>query len=132
MTQRRRQLDSKRSSSINTENVNGAGNVVAAAAAAARRRSHHHRHNPSSSKSRFDYIYRNLMKKKFPIAIPSYVSIILLCLTVAFFSYRALQMIIDYRSHYEYTNTPIDLPKLVGVNDTSPQMNAQRFWGTYR
>ena len=132
MTQRRRQLDSKRSSSINAEQSNGNANAALAAAAAAARRRNQHRHFPSANRSRFDYLYKNLLKWKLPITIPSYLVMIIFGILLAFSSYRILQSIKDYRSQYEYTNVPISLPKLVNVNDTSPEVNAQRFWGTYR
>jgi hypothetical protein len=130
MTQRRRQLDSKRSSSINNEHTNGNPNAIAAAAAARRR--NQHRHYPTSTRSRFDYFYKSLMKKKFPITIPSYVTNILIGLLISFSIYKILITIIDYRNKYEYTNVPIKLPKLVNVNDTTPELSPQRFWGTYR
>jgi hypothetical protein len=130
MTQRRRQLDSKRSTSINTEQTNGNPAVVAAAAAARRR--NQHRHYPAGGRSRFDQLYRSLMKKNFPIAVPSYVITIIIGALVAFTLYRVFLTVMDYRSQYEYTNIPINLPKLVNVNDTTPEINAKHFWGTYR
>ena len=128
MTQRRRQLDSKRSTSTNNEQLNGNGNAVAAAA----RRRNQNRHFPLTNRSRFDYIFKNLMKKKFPIAIPPYLVAILVTALVLFSSYRILRTFVDYQSQYEYTNIPIALPKLVDVNDTAPHVSPQRFWGTYR
>lgn len=130
MTQRRRQLDSKRSTSINNEHTNGNPNVVAAAAAAARRRNQH-RHFPTNNRSRLEYFYRNLLKK-FPTSIPSYVTAILLGILIAFGSYTIFNTIMAYRNQYEYTNIPVKLPRLVQVNDTTPEINPQRFWGTYR
>ncbi len=130
MTQRRRQLDSKRSSSINNEQTNGNSNVLAAAAAARRR--NQHRHYPTTNRSRFDYLFKNLMKKKFPITIPSYLITILIGLVVSFSLYKIFLTVIDYRNQYEYTNVPIKLPRLVNVNDTSPELSPERFWGTYR
>jgi len=130
MTQRRRQLDSKRSTSINNEQTNGNPNAVAAAAAARRR--NQHRHYPTSNRSRFEYLYKNLLKKKFPITIPSYLITILIGILLSFSLYKILITIIDYRNQYEYTNIPIKLPKLVNVNDTTPELSPQRFWGTYR
>jgi len=130
MTQRRRQLDSKRSSSINNETTNGNANAVAAAAAARRR--NQHRHTPTANRGRFDYIYKYLMKKKFPITIPSYLITIILGLVVSFTLYRIFITVMDYRSQYEYTNIPIKLPKLVNVNDTTAELSPQNFWGTYR
>lgn len=132
MTQRRRQLDSKRSSSNNVEQSNGNANAALAAAAAAARRRNQHRHFPSANRSKFDYLYKSLLKRKFPVTIPSYLVMIIVGILIAFSSYRIFQSIKDYRSQYEYTNVPIPLPKLVNVNDTSPEVNAQRFWGTYR
>jgi hypothetical protein len=131
MTQRRRQLDSKRSSSINTEQTNGNTQALVAAVAAARRRNQH-RNYPLSNRSRLDYIYKNFMKRKFPINIPSYVVLIIVGLLLALISYRIVQTIIDYRQQYEYTNIPSSLDKLVHTNYTTPVFNAQRFWGTYR
>jgi hypothetical protein len=131
ITQRRRQLDSKRSSSINNEQTNGNPTALAAAAAAARRRNHH-RHFPTTGRSRFDYLVKILMKKKFPFTIPSYVITIIMGIILAFSSYKILMTIIEYRNQYEYTNIPIKLPKLVNVNDTTPELSPQRFWGTYR
>jgi mannosyl-oligosaccharide glucosidase len=130
MTQRRRQLDSKRSSSINNEQTNGNSNVLAAAAAARRR--NQHRHYPTTTRSRFDYLFKNLMKKKFPITIPSYLITILIGLVVSFSLYKIFLTVIDYRNQYEYTNVPLKLPRLVNVNDTSPELSPERFWGTYR
>lgn len=130
MTQRRRQLDNKRSTSINNEHTNGNPTVVAAAAAARRR--NQHRHYTSSNRSRLEYLVKNLMKKKFPIAIPSYLITIFIGLGMAFLLYRLALTVIDYRSQYEYTNVPIKLPKLVNVNDTTAKISPQRFWGTYR
>jgi hypothetical protein len=130
MTQRRRQLDSKRSTSINNEQTNGNQNVIAAAAAARRR--NQHRHFPTTTRSRFDYLYKILMKKKFPIPIPSYLITIFMGLVIAFSLYRIGITIMDYRNAHEYTNIPLKLPKLVNVNDTTPELSAQRFWGTYR
>ena len=134
ITQRRRQLDSKRSSSVTNENTNGNSQVqaAAAAAAAAARRRQQHRHYPSSNRSRFDYLYRSLMKKKFPINIPSYVIVIILGLLLAGISYRIFHLILDYRNQLEYTNIPSPLPRLVQINDTGAEKSPQRFWGTYR
>jgi len=131
MTQRRRQLDSKRSSSINNEHTNGNPTTLAAVAAAARRRNHH-RHYPTTSRSRFEYLYKSLMKKKFPFTIPSYLITILMGILLSFSLYKILTTIIEYRNQYEYTNIPIKLPRLVNVNDTTPELSPQRFWGTYR
>jgi hypothetical protein len=130
MTQRRRQLDSKRSTSINNEQTNGNPNAVAAAAAARRR--NQSRHYPTTNRSRFEYLYKSLMKKKFPITIPSYLLTIFLGILLAFSIYRISLTIMDYRNQYEYTNIPVKLPKLVNVNDTSPELSPERFWGTYR
>lgn len=129
MTQRRRQLDSKRSTSTNNEQTNG--NVVAAAAAAARRRNQH-RHFPTTNRSRFEYLYKILMKGKFPTAIPSYVTTGLLALLIAFSCYKIFNAVLDYRNQYEYTNVPSRLPRLVHANDTTPERSPRRFWGTYR
>ena len=131
ITQRRRQLDSKRSSSITNEQSNGNANVLAAAAAAARRRNQH-RHFPPNSRSRFDYIYKSLMKKKLPFTIPSYLLNILTGIFIAFCLYKISNMVIQYRNQYEYTNVPVKLPRLVNVNDTTPEFSPERFWGTYR
>ncbi|CAF0959814.1 unnamed protein product [Rotaria sordida] len=130
ITQRRRQLDNKRSSSINNENTNGNLNVVAAAAAARRR--NQHRHFPLTNRSRFEYLFKNIMKKKFPITIPSYLITIIIGILIIFFSYRIIITIIHYRNQYEYTNIPVKLPKLININDTTPKLSPQRFWGTYR
>ena len=130
ITQRRRQLDSKRSTSINNEQTNGNLNVVAAAAAARRR--NQNRHFPTTNRSRFEYLYKSLLKKKFPITIPSYLITILMGILLSFTLYRVALMVMDYRSQYEYTNIPIKLPKLVQVNDTTPEVSPDNFWGTYR
>lgn len=130
MTQRRRQLDSKRSSSTAAEQTNGNPNVVAAAAAARRR--NQHRHYPTGGRSRFDQLYRSLLKKKLPFTIPSYVTTAIFVALVAFTLYRVFLTVMDYRSQYEHTNVPINLPRLVNVNDTTPAFNAKHFWGTYR
>ncbi|CAF3930979.1 unnamed protein product [Adineta steineri] len=130
MTQRRRQLDSKRSTSINNEPTTGNPNIAAAAAAARRR--NQHRHFPTTNRSRFDYLFKNLMKKKFPFAIPSYVVAIIIGILLSFTAYRVFLTIMEYRGHYEYTNVPLNLPKLVNVNDTTPEKNPEQFWGTYR
>ena len=130
MTQRRRQLDSKRSSSINNEHTNG--NPTAVAAAAAARRRNQHRHFPTNNRSRFEQIYKSLLKKKFPTTIPSYVTAAILGILIAFISYKIFHIVLEYRNQYEYTNVPIKLPRLVQVNDTTPEVSPQRFWGTYR
>ena len=130
MTQRRRQLDSKRPSSINNEVSNGNPNVAAAAAAARRR--NQHRHFPTNGRSRFDYLYRSLMKKQFPFTVPPYVVTLIIAGLVAFTLYRGFLTVMEYRSQYEHTNIPIKLPKLVNVNDTTPEVDPKHFWGTYR
>ena len=130
ITQRRRQLDSKRSTSINNEQINGNPNVAAAAAAARRR--NQHRHFPTNNRSRFEYLFRSLLKKKFSTSIPPYVTTILLGILMAFTCYKIFNTVMEYRNQYEYTNVPIKLPRLVQVNDTAPEINPQRFWGTYR
>ena len=130
ITQRRRQLDNKRSTATINENTNGNATVLAAAAAARRR--NQHRHFPSSNRSRFEHLYKSLLKKKFPITIPSYLITILFGLSLSFLCYRLVFFVLEYRSQYEYTNIPIKLPKLVNINDTTPKFSPQRFWGTYR
>ena len=130
MAQRRRQLDNKRSSSTTNEQTNGNVNVIAAAAAARRR--NQHRHYPSSNRSRLEYLYRSLMKKKNSFTIPSYIVTIIVGLLISFMISRILMIVIDYYNQYEYTNVPIKLPNLVNANDTTPQLSPQRFWGTYR
>ncbi|CAF1172830.1 unnamed protein product [Adineta ricciae] len=130
MTQRRRQLDSKRASSINNEVSNGNPNVAAAAAAARRR--NQHRHFPTNGRSRFDYLYRSLMKKQLPFTVPPYVVTLIIAGLVAFTLYRGFLTVMEYRSQYEHTNIPIKLPKLVNVNDTTPEVDPKHFWGTYR
>lgn len=133
MTQRRRQLDSKRSSNVPTDQSNGHSNVQAAvAAAAAARRRQNHRHLPSANRSKFDYLYRSLLKKKLPFQIPSQVVVVLLGLAFAAISYRLFHLLLDYRNQLEYTNVPSALPRLVQPNDTSAEKNPARFWGTYR
>ncbi|CAF5226521.1 unnamed protein product, partial [Rotaria magnacalcarata] len=112
------------------EQTNGNSAIIAAAAAARRR--NQHRHFPTSNRSRFEYILKNLMKKKFPITIPSYLITIITGLIMSFVLYRVVVTIINYRSQYEYTNIPIKLPKLIDVNDTAPKSSPERFWGTYR
>jgi len=134
MTQRRRQLEGKRSSNVTNENSNGHSNVqaAAAAAAAAARRRQHYRHHPATNRSKFDYLYRSLLKKKFPINIPPNVILIVFVVIFALISYRLIDFFIAYRSQIEYTNVPSPLPRLIHPNDTGAERSPTRFWGTYR
>ncbi|CAF2973449.1 unnamed protein product [Rotaria sp. Silwood2] len=105
--ERRRQTDNKRSLNVNSEPSNE--KVIAAAKKRKQSRS-----NSSRSESL-------LPKIKFQLRTSIYVIIFLV---VLFSLYKILIGII----YAEYTNIPINLPKLVNVNETNPE----RFWGTYR
>ena len=106
-TRRRHQSDNKRLLDTKTEETNEK------IAAAVKKRRQHRR-----SSSCFEYL---LMRIKYPMRILIYFVIMLL---VPFSLYKILIGFIDV----EYTNIPINLPKLVNVNDVVPE----RFWGTYR
>jgi hypothetical protein len=106
-TQRRRHVDKKHL--LNTHNEHANENIPEAA----KKRKQHH-HNSSHFKQR-------LTKMKFPIRL----SIVFITgLVVLFTLYKFLIGTI----YVEYTNIPINLPKLINVNESI----SERFWGTYR
>ncbi|CAF4518187.1 unnamed protein product [Rotaria sp. Silwood1] len=105
--QRRRQTDNKRSSNINSEQTNE--KIIAATKK--RKQSRH-----------TSFSFQSLLPKiKFRLRTLIY---LIICLVVLFSLYKILLGFI----YDEYTNIPINLPKLVNVNET----NLERFWGTYR
>ncbi|CAF0888227.1 unnamed protein product [Didymodactylos carnosus] len=126
MTQRRRQFENKRSSSHQENTANGE-KIAAAVARSTRRRTTPH----SGHRSRFDYLLKFFTKNKLLVSISSYIPIIfifLICLLVVYF----VVILFINSQKYEYTNVPLKLPKLVNINDTAPENNPERFWGTYR
>ncbi|CAF2192352.1 unnamed protein product [Rotaria magnacalcarata] len=107
LTQRHRKNDTKHTSNLNNDQINE--KIVAATK---KRKS---TRNNASPKESF------LLKIKSPTRL----SIFLITSLVVLF--YLCKMLIGFVS-IEHTNVPIDLPKLININEATPD----RFWGTYR